>query len=153
MRTRLMLALTVAVAIVLGAAGAALATGPVALGASRVLDQSGVLTASQASSVDSELRSLSTTAGVDLWVAYVPTFTDPADPEGWANATAEANGLGPNQYLLAVSTDSRQYYLSGDSQGPVSGDQLARIEQQRVQPALASDDWAGAGARSRRFCS
>lgn len=144
MRTRLMLVLTAAVAIVLGAAGAALATGPVALGASRVLDQSGVLTASQVSSVDSELRSLSTTAGVDLWVAYVPTFTDPADPEGWANATAEANGLGPNQYLLAVSTDGRQYYLSGDSQGPVSGDQLARIEQQRVQPALASDDWAGA---------
>ena len=144
MRTRLMLALTAAVAIVLGGAGAALATAPVTLGATRVLDESGVLSASQTSSVEKELDSLSTTSGVDLWVVYVPTFTDPTSPEGWANATADANGLGPNQYLLAVSTDGRQYYLSGYSQGPVSEDQLRQIEQQRVQPALASGDWAGA---------
>ena len=144
MRTRLMLALTAADAIVLGGAGAALATAPVTLGATRVLDESGVLSASQTSSVEKELDSLSTTSGVDLWVVYVPTFTDPTSPEGWANATADANGLGPNQYLLAVSTDGRQYYLSGYSQGPVSEDQLGQIEQQRVQPALASGDWAGA---------
>lgn len=144
MRTRLMLALTVALAIVFGGAGAALATAPVTLDSARVLDQSGVLSQTQVASVDSELRSLSTTAGVDLWVVYVPTFSDPASPEGWANATAEANGLGPNQYLLAISTDGRQYYLSGYSQGPVSEDQLGQIEQQRVQPALANGDWAGA---------
>ena len=144
MRTRLMLALTAALAIVFGGAGAALATAPVTLDSARVLDQSGVLSQTQVASVDSELRSLSTTAGVDLWVVYVPTFSDPASPEGWANATAEANGLGPNQYLLAISTDGRQYYLSGYSQGPVSEDQLGQIEQQRVQPALANGDWAGA---------
>ena len=144
MRTRLMLALTAALAIVFGGAGAALATAPVTLDSARVLDQSGVLSQTQVASVDSELRSLSTTAGVDLWVVYVPTFSDPTSPEGWANATAEANGLGPNQYLLAISTDGRQYYLSGYSQGPVSEDQLGQIEQQRVQPALANGDWAGA---------
>lgn len=144
MRTRLMLALTAALAIVFGGAGAALATAPVTLDSARVLDQSGVLSQTQVASVDSELRSLSTTAGVDLWVVYVPTFSDPASPEGWANATAEANGLGPNQYLLAISTDGRQYYLSGYSRGPVSEDQLGQIEQQRVQPALANGDWAGA---------
>lgn len=144
MRTRLMLALTAALAIVFGGAGAALATAPVTLDSARVLDQSGVLSQTQVASVDSELRSLSTTAGVDLWVVYVPTFSDPTSPEGWANATAEANGLVPNQYLLAISTDGRQYYLSGYSQGPVSEDQLGQIEQQRVQPALANGDWAGA---------
>ena len=144
MRTRLMLALTAALAIVFGGAGAALATAPVTLDSARVLDQSGVLSQTQVASVDSELRSLSTTAGVDLWVVYVPTFSDPTSPEGWANATAEANGLGPNQYLLAISTDGRQYYLSGYSQGPVSEDQLGQIEQQRVRPALAGGDWAGA---------
>ena len=41
MRTRLMLALTAALAIVFGGAGAALATAPVTLDSARVLDQSG----------------------------------------------------------------------------------------------------------------
>jgi len=144
MRARLWLALTAAAAIVFGGAGVALATGPVALSSSRVVDQSGVLSGAQVSEVDTRLRALTASSGIDLWVAYVPQFTDPSSPEDWANATAENNGLGPHQYLLAVSTDGRQYYLSGSSAGPVTGDELTTIEQQRVQPALSAGNWVGA---------
>lgn len=143
-RTRLALAFAAAAAIVLGGGAAALGADPVTLGGTHVLDASDVLSTSQESSVDGTLTSLSSTSGVDLWVTYVPEFTNPSDPEGWANATAETNGLGPNQYLLAISTDGRQFYLSGDSSGPVSPDQLLAIEQQRIGPALQGGDWAGA---------
>lgn len=151
MRARLWLALTAAAAIVLGAtsivlgaATAAIATGPVALSSSRVVDQSGVLTGAQISEVDTRLRALTAKSGVDLWVAYVPQFTDPSAPEDWANETAQNNGLGPHQYLLAISTDGRQYYLSGSSAGPVTGDELTTIERERVQPALSAGNWVGA---------
>jgi len=144
MRGRLWLALTAAAAIVLGAATAAIATGPVALSSSRVVDQSGVLTGAQISEVDTRLRALTVKSGVDLWVAYVPQFTEPPPPEDWANQTAQNNGLGPHQYLLAISTDGRQYYLSGSSAGPVTGDELTTIERERVQPALSAGNWVGA---------
>ncbi|WP_282837009.1 TPM domain-containing protein [Microbacterium flavum] len=144
MRTRLVLAFLTAAALVFGGAAVASATDPISLAGSRVLDQSDVLTNAQEADVESSLLSLSSTSAVDLWVAYVPTFTNPTDPADWANEAAKRNGLGPNQYLLAISTDGRQYYLSGDSSGPVSGDQLGAIEQQRIQPALQNGDWAGA---------
>lgn len=144
MRTRMVLALSAAAAIVLGGSVAASATAPVTLGSARVLDQSDVLTTSQEESVEDHLHEVSSTTGVDLWVVYVPDFTDPTDAADWANQTARDNGLGKNQYLLAVSTEGRQFYLSGDSAGPVDEDQLDAIEQQRVGPALAADDWAGA---------
>ena len=156
LRVRLALALTTAAALLLGssaalfgAAAAASATDPVTLAGSRVLDVSDVLSDAQEGDLDTSLRALSSTSGVDLWVAYVPTFTNPSASDDWANQTAQRNGLGPNQYLLAVSTDGRQFYLSGDSAGPVSENQLGAIEQQRIQPALANGDWAGAAMAAR----
>ncbi|SBS74493.1 TPM domain-containing protein [uncultured Microbacterium sp.] len=146
MRSRWALALTAAVAIVVGgAAGGALATAPVALGATRVLDDAGVLSAAEESDVQQRSEQLSASSGVDLWVVYVDEFTEPSDPEAWATETAEANGLGPNQYLLAVATEGRTFYLSGDSAGPVDFAALGTIEQQRILPALGAEDWAGAG--------
>ncbi len=77
-------------------------------------------------------------------MVYVDGFTDPTSSEDWANTTAEVNGLGPTQYLLAVATEGRQFYLSGDPSGPISSEQLAAIEQDAIQPALAAEDWLGA---------
>ncbi|GAA2004678.1 putative membrane protein YgcG [Microbacterium ulmi] len=144
MRARWAAALTAALALMLAAAGgAASATDPVTLGSAHVLDEAGVL-GSQASEVEARLERLSADTDVDLWVVYVDDFTGASGPEDWANTTAEQNGLGPSQYLLAVATEGRQFYLSGDSSGPVSPEQLNAIEQQRIQPALSDDDWAGA---------
>lgn len=126
--------------------GAALATPPVTLGSSAeyVLDESGVLSSAQRSEAQSRLEQLKSDTGLDLWVVYVDEFTDPANAADWANQTADDNNLGVSQYLLAVATQGRAYYLSGDPGGPVSDEQLATIEQQQIQPALAQDDWLGA---------
>ena len=150
MRARWAPALTTALSaifaagLVLGPAGAVSATPPVTLGSGYVLDDVGALSASQQAQAQNRLEQLKTDSGLDLWVVFVDEFTGPADSEDWANTTAETNGLGPTQYLLAVATDSRQFYLSGDSAGPVSQEQLATIEQQLIQPQLAADDWVGA---------
>lgn len=124
--------------------GAAMATPPVTLGAGRVLDESGVLSPAELSQAEERIAQLKSDTGLDLWAVYVDAFTEPSDAADWANQTADDNGLGPSQYLLAVATDGRQYYLSGDSSGPLTEDQLAAIEQQQIQPALAQDDWPGA---------
>ncbi|KQM14241.1 hypothetical protein ASF83_15790 [Plantibacter sp. Leaf171] len=134
-------------AVLLGAgATAALADSPVQLGSARIADSAGILDGSERAMVTDSIDDLASEHGVDLWVVYVPTFTDPSDAEGWANQTAEDNNLGPNQYLLAIATEDRAYYLSGYSSGPVSGDQLTEIEQRLILPQLRDEDWAGAGA-------
>ena len=127
-----------------GAAGAASATDPVTLGSSFVLDDVGALSDSQQSQAETRLEELKTETGLDLWVVFVDEFTDPTSSEDWANTTAEVNGLGPTQYLLAVATEGRQFYLSGDPSGPIDSEQIAAIEQDAIQPALAAEDWLGA---------
>ncbi|CAN7218595.1 TPM domain-containing protein [Microbacterium sp. LjRoot45] len=144
MRSRWMLALAATVSIVLGSALPASATDPIPLGSGRVLDEAGVLSSSQEQAVQARSEGLSASSGVDLWVVYVDEFTDPTSAERWANDTAELNNLGPTQYLLAISTEGRAFFLSGYSEGPVSFDQLGAIEQDRIAPALQSGDWAGA---------
>jgi uncharacterized membrane protein YgcG len=145
MRARSLWALaTITAALVLGTPAAALATDPVQLGSGRVLDEAGVLAGSDSAEIESAIDTLNADSGADLWVVYVDEFTNPSDAAEWTNSTAEANGLGPSQYLLAVATEQRTYYLSGATDGPVSNEQLGAIEQQLVQPRLSDEDWAGA---------
>lgn len=147
MRSRLTSVVAVSLAIVFGAvvAAPAAATEPVSLDGSRVLDAADVLTGAQESRLDARLTQLQDDTGLGLWVVYVDDFTDPSSAEDWANATAERNNLGPHQYLLAIATEGRAYYLSADDSGPISADAITRIEQERVFPALSDGDWAGAG--------
>lgn len=141
----IMAGLVVAAVSVLGLAAPAWAVPPPPLGSSYVLDQADVLTNAQEAEVQSRLLRLSEQTGLDMWVVFVDDFTEPTSAADWANETANRNSLGPHQYLLAVSIDGRAYYLSGDvDDGTLSADQLAAIEQERVQPALAAGDYAGA---------
>ena len=134
----------VVTALVLGPAAAVSATPPVTLGTGYVLDDVGILTTAEISAAEANLTEFRDESGLDLWVIFVDEFTDPSSSADWANQTALDNGLGPTQYLLAVATESRQLYLSGDSAGPVTDDQLAAIEQNDTQPALRDNDWLGA---------
>ncbi|MDW4573270.1 TPM domain-containing protein [Microbacterium sp. M3] len=146
MRLRWAAALAAAAVIAATSLGgsAALATPPVALDSDYVLDDADVLSNAQEAQAQQRLEQLKSDTGLDLWVAYVDTFTDPSDATEWTYQTADDNGLGPTQYLLAVAVDGRQFYLWGDATGPLSDEQLAAIEQQQIQPALSQDDWLGA---------
>ncbi|WP_405373324.1 MULTISPECIES: TPM domain-containing protein [unclassified Microbacterium] len=128
----------------LALASSAAATEPVPLGAERILDAAGVLSPEQEAAADSRLDALSADTDVDLWVVYVDEFTGAESSAEWANETASLNNLGPHQYLLAIATEGRAYFLSADTSGPVSEDQRLRIEQDRVQPLLEAGDWGGA---------
>ncbi|WP_240183664.1 TPM domain-containing protein [Leifsonia aquatica] len=137
-----------AVALVAGPlalAAPAAAQDPVDLGSSHVDDVAGVLSDSEGDAVAAAAAKLADDHKIDLFVVYVDRFTNPTDAADWANETAAQNNLGPNDYLLAVATDGRAYYLSGDDAGPVSGDQLDRIEQNDIEPKLRAGDWSGAG--------
>ena len=134
----------VVTALLLGPAASASATPPVTLGTGYVFDDVGVLSADEISSAEENLTQFRDESGLDLWVVVVDEFTDPSSSVDWAYAAAEQNGLGPTQYLLAVATESRQFYLWGDSAGPVTDEQLGAIEQNDTQPALADDNWLGA---------
>ena len=131
-------------AFVLGPATAVAAAPPVTLGSGYILDDAGVLEPAAAAAAEERLLQFREESGLDLWVVFVDEFADPTSAEAWANQTASENGLGPKQYLLAVATEARQFYLSGDSAGEVSEDELVAIERNDIQPALAAGDWAGA---------
>lgn len=138
------LSIVASLMLVVGGSAAAWATDPVDLGAGRVVDQADALSSGEERAVDERLTALSSEAGIDLWVVYVDAFTSPSDAEGWANAVADRGGLGVNQYVLAIATEQRNFYLSGDTNGPVDGDTLGTIETRDILPELRSEDWGGA---------
>ena len=144
MRARRILALSAALSLLFAGSAAASATAPVELGSSYVVDEAGVLSGSDEAAAEDRLQQLSDETEADLWVVFVDEFTDPSDAADWATQTAEDNGLGSNQYLLAVAVDSRQYHFSADPAGPLTEEQAVTIAQQQVQPALRADDWLGA---------
>ncbi|WP_243227080.1 TPM domain-containing protein [Microbacterium sp. CIAB417] len=144
MRPRWAYALVAALAAVFLVAAPAAATPPVELGASYVNDQAGVLGDAERAQVEDRLERLAETDNLNLWVVYVDRFSNPSDAEDWATRTAEQGGLGPNQYLLAIAVDARQYWISSDTSGPLSESQITAVDQDWVYPALRNGDWAGA---------
>ena len=70
-----------------GGASAAWAEQPVDLGGSQLVDEAGVLSASQETQVRNSIEDYDSATGSDLRVVFVKTFEDPADRTGWAEAT------------------------------------------------------------------
>ncbi|WP_285113639.1 TPM domain-containing protein [Leifsonia sp. fls2-241-R2A-40a] len=142
--TGALLALGLVAAPMAVAAPPAFAQDPVDLGPTHVVDQSQVLSGSDEAQITAAAKKLYDDHRIDLYVVYVDTFTNPTEAADWANETAARNGLGQRDYLLAVATQSRTYYLSGDDDGPVSAGQLDSIEQNDIEPKLHDNDWTGA---------
>ena len=145
MRTRWLTSAVLMLAAMIGAfsASAASATDPVTLDPGYVTDVAGVLSPAQEQAAEERLQELSENSSADLFVVLVDEFTSPSDRIGWADAVATQNNLGPSQYLLAIATEQRAYYISAPSEGPLSDSRLDAIEQ-KIQPLLAQNDWSGA---------
>ncbi|MEU6677471.1 TPM domain-containing protein [Streptomyces sp. NPDC046925] len=82
-------------------------------------------------------------AGLQLFVVYVRDFSGRGGQE-WADATAERNGLGLDDALLAVATHDRQYAYSVDVDSRLTEAQLQDVATTAIKPALRQNDWAGA---------
>ncbi|WP_336660464.1 TPM domain-containing protein [Leucobacter sp. USHLN153] len=119
------------------------AVAPVTLSDTFVTDDSDALTDAEENDANARLAAASEETGLDLYVVFVDEFTNPNDRIAWANQTADLNGLGDSQYLLAVSTEGRQYYISSPLSGTLSDNALGRIEE-RVLPGLREGDYADA---------
>jgi len=125
------------------APGAALAADPPSLGGGYVHDGSDVLSPADEEAANARLGQLADDGDLELWVVYVDEFTNPSDSFDWAAATADANGLGSDQYLLAIATDARQLAVVGPVEGSLSDAKLGSVEQ-AVGSVLNGDDWAAA---------
>lgn len=110
-------------------------------GASQIADPAGAL-GSRTDEVTAALQRLRDEHGVQLFVAYVDDF-DGSTAQEWADRTAELNGLGLDDILLAVAVEARQYRWSADRDFPLTDEQLAEVARTDIEPRLADDDWAG----------
>ncbi|MFI7320993.1 TPM domain-containing protein [Streptomyces venezuelae] len=80
---------------------------------------------------------------VQLFVVYVRDFSG-RSPQSWADATADRNGLGLDDVLLAVATQDRQFAYSVDEDSRLTDAQLQDVATTAIRPALRENDWAGA---------
>ncbi|MFF5445211.1 TPM domain-containing protein [Streptomyces sp. NPDC012888] len=125
------------------AASPARADDPVDLsGRGQVTDRVGAL-GDRRAAVETALQRLYADRRVQLFVAYVRDFSG-RSAQGWADATAQRNGLGQDDVLLAVGTGARQYAYSADARSGFTEEQLAEVARTAIEPALRENDWAGA---------
>lgn len=110
--------------------------------AGRITDTVGAL-GKRRTQVEAALDRLHTDHHVQLYVTYVHDFSGRAAP-AWADATADRNGFGPHDILLAIATHGGQYAVSADKQSGFRKDQLERVASAAIVPALKEHDWAGA---------
>ncbi|WP_443051126.1 TPM domain-containing protein [Streptomyces sp. JV185] len=80
---------------------------------------------------------------VQLFVVYVRDFSG-RSAQSWADATADRNGLGRDDVLLAVATHDRQYAYTVEQGSRLTDVQLADVARTAIEPALRENDWAGA---------
>lgn len=125
-----------------GVGGPALADPPPDLGSGYLRDDAGVI--GDRPSVEAAIDDAYARTGVSLFVVLVPSFDDPDDAYGWADATARRNDLGVNDVLLAIATDDRSYAWSADL-GTLSDAQLDAMSQ-AVESHLraGAEDWDAA---------
>ena len=119
------------------------ATAPVTLGSEFITDQVGALGSSETEALNGRLEELSKSQNIQLFVVFVDTFSNPDNSQEWTNQVAVDNGLGQQQYLLAIATQSRQYYLSADKAGPIPLSRVDQISRSLVND-LRTEDWAAA---------
>lgn len=93
--------------------------------------------------VETALDALYEDRRIQLFVVYVRDFSG-RSAQTWADETANRNGLGQDDVLLAVATHDRQYAYSVDAGSRLTDEQLRDVASTAIEPALKENDWAGA---------
>ncbi len=108
-----------------------------------ITDNAGVLSSSDRAKVQKALDDYHDQTGFQLFVVYVKSFDGLSGPD-WSDQTATKSGLGTTETLLAVAIDDRKYGTSVPNEHPISDQDFARIDTEKIEPALRKEDWAGA---------
>lgn len=127
----------------LAPAPTARADGPITLSRDgQITDRVGAL-GDRKAQVTTALDQLYDQRRIQLFVAYVRDFSG-RSAQDWADETADRNGLGRDDVLLAVATHDRQYAYSVDQDSRLTDAQLQDVASTAIEPALKENDWAGA---------
>ena len=137
-----------AVVLTIATAGLLLTTPAVAQPPSKltdhVTDTTGALTDPGRGLVNSAIDRLYHDRHIQLWVVYVDNFSR-FKPENWADRTREASGMGDQDALLAVATNTKLYAFSvPPSVQGLTSDELNSLRRNRIEPAIGAKDWSGA---------
>lgn len=117
------------------------ATDPISL-TSEITDSSGVLSSAESGQVQDALDQLAQDTDYQLYVVYVDDFGD-LSRDDWVQETADQTGLGSQDLVLAVATESRVYTLAPESVDGLSSSALDSVAAD-VEDQLRDDDWSGA---------
>ncbi|PYY65332.1 hypothetical protein DEJ30_03230 [Curtobacterium sp. MCPF17_003] len=134
----------VAMLIVLAPAATAHATAPVDLGGAYVLDEADALTASQQARVEQAVQDLYSETQTQLFVVFVPSFTDPTDHTEWGRAVLEQNQIDTDGILLSVAVDERNYDVQQTNETAISSSDVENAVNDSLLPRLKQGDWSGA---------
>jgi uncharacterized membrane protein YgcG len=109
-----------------------------------ITDSTRVLTDSGRAAVSSAIDRLYHDRHIQLWVAYVDNFSR-FKPENWADRTRSESGMGDNDVLLAVATNTKLYafVVPPKAQG-VTAAELNSLQSNKIEPAVGAKDWSGA---------
>ena len=110
-----------------------------------ITDSNGVLTDSGRTSASSAIDRLYGNRRIQLWVVYVDNFSR-FKPENWADKTRSDSGMGDNEVLLAVATNTKLYafVVPPKAQGPLTAAELNSLQSNKIEPAIGAKDWSGA---------
>ncbi|ROS73156.1 putative membrane protein YgcG [Curtobacterium sp. PhB130] len=137
-------AAVIAALLVLAPATAARATAPVQLDGAYVLDDADALSASQQTAVEKAVRDLADKTDTQLYVVYVPEFTDPSDHAAWGDETMSLNQIDSNGILLSIATDARTYDIQQTNETAITSSDVQNAVNDDLVPKLRDSDWAGA---------
>lgn len=110
--------------------------------ADHITDSGGVLTDTDRAAVGSAIDRLYRDRHIQLWVVYVDNFSR-FRPDNWADRTRSASGIGDQDALLAVATNTKLYTFTASPQS-IPADDLNSLRANRIEPAVRAKDWVGA---------
>ncbi|MGN6443927.1 TPM domain-containing protein [Amnibacterium sp.] len=140
---RVTLGLVVAGLLTIGGASAAWAESPVALGSQQLVDEAGVLSSSEQTTVRNAIESYDSSTGSDLRIVFVKTFQNPTDRQSWAIATAQQSDSSTKVVVLAVATQDRNYGIARSNDFPLDRSALDQVATNDLVPRFKQNDWAG----------
>lgn len=109
-----------------------------------ITDSSGVLKGAERATVNSAIERLYRDRHIQLWVVYVDNFSR-FKPENWATQTRSASGMGDNDALLAVATNTKLYVFSEPPKmRGITAQELSSLRSNKIEPAVGAKDWSGA---------
>jgi uncharacterized membrane protein YgcG len=106
-----------------------------------ITDNTGVLTDSGRAAVSSAIDRLYHDRHIQLWVVYVDNFSR-FKPDNWADRTRSESGMGNNDALLAVATNTKVVAFTAPT--GLTADELNSLRSKQIEPAVAAKDWSGA---------